>query len=335
MQLSNPAHQSYMKPLLALCTALLFIGSSTYDFLDDERDQAIADYETYLATEITDIGWTGDADKCKPGEISESTVQNALARINYFRRLVGLNDDIVFDHSYDQMAQEAALIMHANNRLSHNPNSGWHCYSDDGKEGATGSNLSQLANEDLRHIITDLIEDGGEYNQDVGHRRWLLNSAATTMGFGATSVYYAVHVTGDENRGTAADAPEFTSWPPQGYLPYQLAFKRWSFSIPLGSQVSFASAKVKIKANGRTIATDIESRSANFGDPTIVWNIPDMKEEFFYDYYDMAMKKENLEDIGILENKIEVSIENVIVDGESKNYEYEVWLIDPEAETNE
>ena len=220
--------------------------------MDEQREQSIADYQDYLATEITEIGWTGDPDKCQTGEISDTTVANALARINYFRRLAGLNDDIVFDHVYDQMAQEAALIMHANNRLSHNPNSGWDCYTDDGKEGAVGSNLSQLANDDLRHIITDLIEDAGGYNQDVGHRRWLLNSSATTMGFGATDTYYAVHVTGEENRVYAENPPEYTSWPPQGFLPFQLVYKRWSFSIPAGPDVNFGSAQVKIKANGKT-----------------------------------------------------------------------------------
>ena len=46
----------------------------------------------------------------------------------------------------------------------------------------------------------------------------------------------------------------------------------------------------------------------------------------------MDVKKSNLKDIGIWDIKITVEIENVMIDDESEDFEYEVWLIDPRPE---
>lgn len=315
--------------LIALSLGIVFTGATTFDFRVMEKDAAIASYNDYLNYEISEIGWTGSSDKCKGGAIADAAMANALSRINLFREMAGLNSDITFSDEYNELSQAAALIMHANNRLSHKPNSGWKCYTKEGEEGAVGSNLSQLANNDLRHIIGDLIEDPGKYNQDVGHRRWLLNSAASVMGFGATDTYYSIYVTGVENRDPVDDAPEFVAWPPAGYMPYQLVYKRWSFGIPIGPEVSFKDADVSVTANGKKLGLTVESTDANFADPTIVWSMNEMKEEFFYDYYDMDVKKANMNGQGMLDSKIVVSVENVMIDGESKDFEYEVWIIDP------
>lgn len=320
-----------MKKILPLLLIPVFFGATTLDFRANEKNDAVNYYQRYLESEISDFGWTGNLNRCKAGEISENVMTNVLNRINLFREMAGVNNDIIFNDEYNAYVQEAAIIMHANDRLSHKPNSGWKCYSESGELGASGSNLSQTANEDLRHVITDLIEDAGQYNEDVGHRRWLLNANATTMGFGATDLYYGVYVTSTENLTMSENTPETVSWPPKGYIPYQLLFKRWSFSIP-NADVDFTSAKVSVKANGKEIRTAIISDDASFGDPTIVWGLSEMEDEFSYDYYNMDVKKINLEEIGIFDTAVSVKISNVMVDGEKREFEYEVWIIDPAQE---
>ena len=64
------------------------------------REIAVQDYnDNYLGSAISDnnLSWTGNVSSCNPGGVSASTDQKVLQRINYFRRLVGLNDNITLD----------------------------------------------------------------------------------------------------------------------------------------------------------------------------------------------------------------------------------------------
>ena len=52
-----------------------------------------------------------------------------MNRINYFRAMAGVGDDITFDSTYNTKAQAAALMMSANQALSHSPPADWDCFS--------------------------------------------------------------------------------------------------------------------------------------------------------------------------------------------------------------
>lgn len=60
--------------------------------------------------------------------------------INYFRDMVGLRP-VALDPALDAQAQQAALIMAANNALSHTPPSSWKCWNQTGSDAAAHSNL--------------------------------------------------------------------------------------------------------------------------------------------------------------------------------------------------
>ena len=142
-----------------------------------------------------ELGWTGSTASCTAGTLSDQAHSKVLQRINYYRRLAGLADDIVLDTVKNTKSQQAALIMSANSNLSHNPPPTWRCYTAEGAEAAGKSNLGLGFHS--TNAIDGYMEDFGTNNTAVGHRRWILYSRAKVMGHGSTSNSQALWVIGD------------------------------------------------------------------------------------------------------------------------------------------
>ncbi len=279
----------------------------TTDKTIDEKSRSAAkklytDYYMASSASTSDVSWTGNEPACDPGSVPQATKDKIFMRLSYFRKAVGLNNEIAENSSKSDKAQKAALMMHANGTLNHNPPNNWKCFSSDGEQGAENSLLTSTKNADA---IDSYMRDQGSDNFPVGHRRWLLWPKLQEIGVGNTSSYNAVWVLG--NPGTRpADTPEFIAWPPQGHLPKQLAYPRWSFSIAMAD---FTETKISMKVkNGDDVSLEIEELTGIYGDNTIVWK--------------PAINMNTLsEDTGYV-----VSINNVGIGGEIKNFEYEVVL---------
>ena len=246
--------------------------------LPGEAVKVINDYKkNYLGSEIKDLAWSGSLNGCRPGSLPGHVKAKALQRINYFRRMVGLYP-IKLDDDLNRLAQAAALIMLSNKRVGHYPKGTWSCYSKEGAKGAAASNLGLTP---LKNIITELISDFGKSNYSCGHRRWILNSRAGSMGFGAASdkSHYlfaaeALHVVKSDYR-TKRDLPEFIAYPPAGFVPAGLIFHRWSFGITRNKRsVSFQHARIKLSdCNGNEIKITQYPYKRSGGDPSITWDI--------------------------------------------------------------
>ncbi|CAN5437880.1 hypothetical protein BH09BAC5_BH09BAC5_21370 [soil metagenome] len=331
--------------LLITFPVFLFIGSIKDDVL--EKKKATDDYRKNLvATQIStpeELGWTGKEKSCKPGKLSHEMYVKAIARINYFRRLAGVNDNMVLDSSWNKYAQAAALIMFANNKLNHHPTSEMKCYTKDGEIGASTSNLSLVTDLSIQALIRDQIEDGGSTNNACGHRSWLLNSRAFKFGFGATPGSYAVRdFATSEEKDTSTfhgNVPEYFGYPFKGFVPFQVVYGKWSFSVT--KEADFSSAVVEVKSGDKKVNCAIVSRGKkNYGDMTLVWTISGIKDEFYYSaldnegnkyiYYNMNVKKKSFEELGLLNQKITVKISNVKVDGKMKSYTYFFTIFDPD-----
>ena len=73
------------------------------------------------------------------------------------------------------------------------------------------------------------LDDPGAGNYAAGHRRWVLNPWATTMGNGLTSSADALYVFGPTSDGNAD--PAWVAWPTAGWFPSPLQPRgRWSLS---------------------------------------------------------------------------------------------------------
>lgn len=304
---------------LFLITVYIFYSSCKKDddnntdnntpVVDPERQAVIDDYNNlYLTSNVTDCGWTGSTSSCTAGTMSADAMSKTLQRINYFRKEVGLNTDITFDATKNSKCQEAALMMDANSDLNHYPPTSWTCYTADGAEAAGNSNLALGSNSS--GAITLYMMDPGSSNTACGHRRWILYSRSKVMGCGSTSGANALWVLGNGGNPLPTSMPEFISWPPEGYVCAPLVFSRWSFSIP-GADFSAATVSMTDGSGNAITCSIISSTDNGYGDNTIVWE-------------PTGIDTSNSADV-----TYHVSISNVTVNSTTKNYSYDVVIIQP------
>lgn len=276
-----------------------------------ERQRVLDEYNTYFvaaATTNTSTAWTGSTSTCTPGTIAADAVNKALIRVNYFRRCVGLNDDITFDAVKNGKCQQAAVMMHANNSLSHTPPTSWSCWTQEGSDACGSSNIAMGYS--ISNAITAYMNDVGASNYKVGHRRWILFSKAKVMGIGHTTTFNALWVLGNSGNPVPENLPAFIPWPPKGYVPAPLVFDRWSFSKRLAD---FTNANVSMTdASGNPITLSVISKTDNgYGDNTIVW------------------EPENINTTSTSDVSYNVTVSNVKVSNVDSTYTYKVTIIKP------
>jgi len=273
------------------------------------KQQIIDDYNSnYLGSEVTSLGWTGSVSGCNAGSVSSDADAKVVQRVNFYRRQVGLPDQITIDSSVKSKVQEAALIMLANNTLTHSPTSSMTCYTTGGAEAAGKSNLGYGNHSST--TVTSYIQDAGSGNSAVGHRRWILYSKLNKVGHGSTSSTNALWVIG-YSAGSTTALPEFVSWPPKGYVANSLVFSRWSFAIPNQSANFSAATIVMTDSSGGNISLTKETLANGYGDNTIVW-VP------------TGINTNSTTDI-----TYKVSISGVTIGTSSKSYSYDVTLFSP------
>ncbi|MCB0696074.1 MAG: hypothetical protein KDC07_01835 [Chitinophagaceae bacterium] len=230
------------------------------------RDSAVNDYkQMYLASALTSVNWTGSTTGCNAGTVPQNVHDAVLKRINYFRKITGLNYNCVMDESLYAAQQQTALMMTANGDLDHNPPTSWSCYTTEGADGAKKSNLRLGSSGSI--AVDAFMEDSEEYNVDAGHRRWLLYSKQSAFSHGTTDDVEVIHVLVKSDN---TYIPEFIAYPPANFVPIQVMYPRWSFSIP---DADFSAAKVTVKSDGQNMSLDVVSRTTKVADNTIVWDM--------------------------------------------------------------
>lgn len=260
------------------------------------------------------LEWVGNIENCQEGYASKVLLAAQLNRINYFRSMAGIDNKVTFIDSLTSKSQKAALMMASANTLSHTPSTIWKCYSPEGAQAAGHSNLA-MSSGDSPDFITQYMQDAGANNKSVGHRRWLLSLRNRTMGSGnvfqqrANSCYNALWVFGDSyfNSPRSKTREEYVAWPVAGYIPNQIIYPRWSFQL---SDADFSLAQVSVKYNGVIINPSIVSRSDNYGENTLVWEM------------------ESIQNI-TTDLVYEVMIQNVKVASQIRSFTYKVIAINP------
>ncbi len=292
-------------------TTLIFLfplAAPLYLQAQCERASIVDDYVlNFQGSSVTtaELAWTGNTTSCDAGTISALAHQRTLDRINYFRRLCGVADNIVFRRDLDSLCQEAALMMKAQGGLSHSPDTSWACYSVGGKNAAGSSNLS-LGSHSANAMVA-YMRDAGAGNVAAGHRRWILYSRASIFGHGSTNSTSALWVTGNRVSQPPID---FIAYPAESFFPAPLVFPRWSFSVP---GADFANATVTMTdPSGANIPLNIVYTNGGYGDRSIVWE-PDMSM---------------IDLINPLDLTYHIEIQGVLA-SPSANYAYDVVIIQP------
>lgn len=273
-------------------------------------------FSSYRRFEGVPMEWTGSQDECRPGATSQQHMEATLHRINFYRAICGLPGNIRFDESLNDKCQQAALMMSKEGRLSHTPSSDWACFTADGKLAASKSNL-HLGREGT-FAIDGYMDDPGEQNYAVGHRRWILYPPQVTMGSGSVGAQgnyrpaQALWVTAPF--GTRPSEPSWVAWPSPGYFPYALlphSSRRWSFSMP---NADFSKASVFVTQNGVALTNSIEHLAKGYGDNTLVWKLSPPSPFT----------------VSLADTPISVLVSNVLLGNTYRSYVYKVILIDPE-----
>jgi uncharacterized protein YkwD len=216
--------------------------------------------------------FSGDESRCIAGSTSSASRAATLRAINFVRSMAGLAP-VTFSADLNARSQSTALMMSANRAVSHSPSRSWRCYSAAGAANAGRANLAlaypELTSAGLVRLYTT---DPGAENRPVGHRRWLLNPFATTMGSGSTRNANAITVIGPSSSSRAN--PSWVAWPTAGYFPDTLEPDgRWSISA--GSKaVSFASAQVRVYRNGVRVQATKNPVVNGYAQPTLSWQVP-------------------------------------------------------------
>ncbi len=283
----------------------------------------------YNASENVPINWTGNYATGNAGDTSAAFKEATRLRINFFRALVGVPAGITFDSTFSAKAQQAALMMSANNTLQHvDIPPSWTFYTAAGAEAAAASNL--YLNGSGPGSISGYVADAGDNNRGVGHRRWLFYPQTRRMGTGDVP-----GVTGDLTRQPAnavwvldtgagafgsprpATRSPAIAFPPAGFVPYQVVWPRWSFSYP---DADFSATTVTMTRAGQSVPVRLEPLGARAGESTLVWV-----------YDNLNTDSEAPHAVPTTNTTYTVNVNNVRIAGAAQNFSYDVTVFDPDV----
>lgn len=285
--------------------------------VDNWNRTAVASFfhSNYTAALAVPMQWSGNAATCNAGTTSQAYIDATFRMINFYRGMVGL-PDATNDVSRNAGCQEAALMQSINAPpLNHSPPMGWTCWTSAGSSASGDSNLA-WGTAGARSI-NEYIKDWGAPNYPVGHRRWLLYPRRNTFGTGSVgetaSKANALYVSTTTVSRPAT--PDKVAWPPEGFVPFQVAFPRWSMSLNTSASVSFAAADVSMTENGSSVPLSVISRTDNgYGDNTIVWEPAGL-------YFSS----------GDPDRTFTVTVSNIMVSGSPQSRTYDVVVFDPDT----
>lgn len=271
--------KAYSKAYLLLYWGKYYFKDKT-KFIELELDVAKADYQKHYLGSYFDnkeLAWTGSVENCDPGQISYQAQLKALERYNYIRRLAGIPDGNILDTTANQYGQAAALCMKAQGNLSHHPKPDWKCYSEDAHKGARSNSLG--LGSCCSNSLDGMIEDEGENNKETGHRRNLLNFRAKGFRYAATNNTVAMSSAGPSHDKLSCSnyRRSYIAWPPEGAVPKELVFRRFSFRKMMGSYSIERVTSIKVYYENKELETNIEHKTASkIG--WVVRDLPNFKE---------------------------------------------------------
>lgn len=221
--------------------------------------------------DMSESAWTGSVDTCTAGDMSATSRDNALRLVNLARWIAHL-PAVAMSTQYNQDDQACALMMTAEDRLSHSPTNDWDCYTAAGASAAAGSCIAGTGA--VRAVDLYLVDPGNETT--LGHRRWVLSNWLGPVGFGSTGSYSCMRTGTDGN----ADR-EWTAWPAPGAFPIQATNDGWNRTLDetgwsiQSDDVDLSNANVTITANGDDLPVTVTALQGGYGSNHAISIIPD------------------------------------------------------------
>jgi len=223
-----------------------------------------ADVCTRWRADRADVGegtWTGDVASCAAGDMGAAARANALRLVNLYRWLAAL-PPVVTDPALDGKDQECALMMRANDTISHMPPTSWACYTADGADGASNSNVS--GGRAVSSVDAYMIDSGNATT--IGHRRWILSNSLGPIGIGGTDRASCMWTLGGSGRA----GKTWMAWPAAGTIPLQAMTRGNNSTDSTGwsiqsDDINLAGAQVTVTMDGAAQPVTVTQLAANYG----------------------------------------------------------------------
>lgn len=286
-------------------------------------DSQSISFDVFKASSMSDAP---DINNCYAGKLSAKFRNEFLNEINTVRALHGL-PSVSYDDAREDEMMQTALILAANNILTHYPEANTDCYSDIGVVGARTSSLEMGVRQNKNDYspaesITNMVHDKlNLFAGDVGHRLWMLNPFLQKSAYGSVNapsfkdsrfpyvVGTSYKVVYPFNNATTTPLGVI-AYPYNNYpAKYYMAGSILSISVLADQKNFFANRNVDY-AKATVVVTERSSgakqkisniRYENIGLPNhIQFNFDDLKPNVIYD----------------------VKLSNVLVNGQPKEYSY-------------
>ena len=211
--------------------------------------------------------WPNTSAPYSLGQVSLQHRQKALESVNLMRMIAGLSDVYLYN-GYSELAQYGAVVLAANDELTHYPSQPAGMDDDFYNKGRTATSQSNIAYGWMSYGYYDMTMftlgymDDSEANNvpTVGHRRWILNPEMKYTGFGyaingGNSAYSAMYAF---NQDGVTPSYDFISWPASGNFPTELASTKMPWHVTLNpdkfdvSRMNTDSIRVTITAPNGT-----------------------------------------------------------------------------------
>lgn len=262
------------------------------------------------------------------GRLADAALSDALGYVNFFRKLAYLDGNVTLDTLYTLRAQHAAVLLAANDALSHDAprpegmSDGFYQTAHTGTMSSNIAAINWMSDDILNTSVEYFVRDDGEANLDtLGHRRWLLNPYLGATGFGLanseTGMSYAAMYVHD----TSAEpgAWESVRWPSEGAFPADLTSADIPWSVTLNPEVyanDFSETSVQMyeKTAGRARLEYFRVSADNYGAGPCIIFMPDLDGMGISDYQQNQVWYVRIEGLRT-------------VDGQSASMEYTVEMM--------
>jgi hypothetical protein len=221
--------------------------------------------------DLSEGTWSGDVATCMAGDLSADARANALRLVNLYRFLANL-PAVTDDATLDAGDQACALIMRANNMLSHTPPNTWLCWTQAGSDAADQSNIS--GGPAVSSVDLYMTDDGNPTT--LGHRRWMLSNSLGPIGIGGTDRASCMHTVG----GTGKAGKPWMAWPPAGTIPLQALTGAHGASVDTtgwsiqSDSIDLSNAVVTVTSDGAAQPVMLTQLLPNYGTKYAIDFIP-------------------------------------------------------------
>jgi hypothetical protein len=211
---------------------------------------------------LTEAAWSGSADSCEAGDMTEQDRATAYRLHSLYRFMAGLEPVEMTDEG-NRLAQGCALLMTANGMLSHTPSASWTCHTEESADTAGKSSLSPGSA--ISSVDGYMIDPGNPTT--LGHRRWILSNMLAGVGFGSTGRFSCQY---QPPKRPAAGAKPWIAWPPPGQVPFQSFGSRFATVDETGwsvqsDTIDLQNADVTVTSGGTDLAVTVTPLNGGYG----------------------------------------------------------------------